>query len=39
MKSSGSEPGLRNTDLVASRHLKRGKGSLPVDVRQSKRDQ
>ena len=24
---------LSNTDLVASRHLKREKGSLPVDVR------
>ena len=37
MKSSASEPGLRNTELVASRRLKREKGSLPVDVRQSKR--
>ena len=25
-----------NTDLVASEHIKREKGSLPVDVRQSK---
>ena len=27
---------LSNTDLVSSRHLKREKGSLPVDVRRSK---
>ena len=27
---------LSNTNLVALRHTKRGKGSLPVDVRQSK---
>ena len=27
---------LSNTNLVASRHIKREKGSLPVDVRRSK---
>ena len=27
---------LSNTNLVASRHIKREKGSLPVDVRSSK---
>ena len=37
MKSLASELDLRITDLVASRHLKREKGSLPVGIRQSKR--
>ena len=36
MKLSGKEKKLSNTSLLAPRHIKREKASLPVDVRRSK---